>query len=250
MKVTPLELRREDISDLSQSQDIERLFRVLNGFGSSAGQALKSGLTFADNLQAFVHEIDFDMGKECLNPALTAPWAVYGGEPAIDVCKSDQALVMLEGRVAPTGAANPSAMMTLPKSCWPRRDLYFAVDISTLLSGEAKISATTGVITLSWAGAAPAWVSLASVMFNALDKRPLPNPGFPVTFKNELAGKAKPQGVWVWQAWDMSDRDKTPVSAGPVSWELSSKGDQIVVRDIANLPHERKYRVKLVVVAG
>lgn len=249
MKVTPLELRREDISDLSKGQDIERLFRVLNGFGASAGQALKSGLTFADNLQAFVHEIDFYMGKEVHNPALTAPWALYAGEAPVDAWKTDQAVVQLEGRLAPTGAANPSACMTLPREFFPHRTIYFALDSNTNQGISGSIS-TAGVVTIGWQGVAPAWISLAGIRYMAADHRPLPNPEFPVTFKNELAGKAKPAGVWVWQAWDMNDRDKAPVTAGPVAWEMSSKGDQIVVRDIANLPHERKYRVRLVVVAG
>jgi hypothetical protein len=249
VKVSPLELRREDISDLSKGQDIERLFRSLNTFGASANQALKSGLTFTDNLQAFVKEIDFTMGKEGISPSLTAPWALYAGEAAVDAWKSDAAIVQLEGRLAPTGAANPSACMTLPKEFWPHRQLYYSVDSAALLSATANVS-TAGVVTIGWAGAAPAWVSLAGIIYMAADHRALPNPGFPVTFTNELAGKAKPLGCWVWQAWDMTDQRNVPVTAGAVAWELSSKGDQIVVRDIANLPHERKYKVRLVVVAG
>lgn len=249
MKVQPLELRKEDISDLSKVQDIERLFRVLNTFGASAGQALKSGLTFTDNLQAFVHEVDFFMGKESHTPTLTAPWALYAGEAPVDAWKTDQATVQLEGRLAPTGAANPSACMTLPPAYYPHRTIYFSLDSNTNQGISGSVSAA-GVVTIGWQGAAPAWVSLAGIRYMSADHRPLNNPEFPLTFKNELAGKAKPLGVWVWQAWDMNDRDRAPTTAGAVSWELSSKGDQIVIRDIANLPHERKYRVRLVVVAG
>jgi len=140
--------------------------------------------------------------------------------------------------------------MTLPKEFWPHRQLYFSVDSAALLSATANVASATGVVTIGWAGAAPAWVSLAGIIYTAFDHRALPNPQFPITFTNELSGKAKPVGCWVWQAWDMTDQRKAPVTAGPVAWELSSKGDQIVVRDIANLAHERKYKVRLVVVGG
>lgn len=249
MKTQPLDLRREDIADLSKGQDIERLFRQLNTFGTSTGNALKKGLTFSDNLSAFFRDVDFYMGKESHTPALTAPWALFAGEAAVEAWKNDQATIQLFGRIAPTGAVNPSACLTLPKEFYPHRPLYFSADSAALVSATASVS-MAGVVTIGWAGAAPAWISLAGVMYMGADRRPMPNPSFPLTFTNELAGKAKPTGVWVWQAWDMNDRRMVPATAGAVAWELSSKGDQIVIRDIANLPHERKYRVRLVVVAG
>lgn len=247
MKVPPLELRREDISDLSKGKDIERLFRQLNQFGSSAGSALASGLTFADNLQAFIHEIDFTMASEGEEVTLTSPWTAT--DSTVMIWHADNGVVQLEGRVNRNTGASGSTIATLHEDVWPHRTLYFVGDTSANAPCSVTITAA-GVVSAAWPTAAPTWVSLDAVTYNAADHRPPSNPGFPVSFKNELAGKAKPQGVWVWQAWDMSDRDRVPVAAGAVSWTLSSKGDQIVVRDIANLPHERKYRVKLVVVAG
>jgi hypothetical protein len=247
VKVQPLELRREDISDLSKGQDIERLFRSLNGFGASANQALKSGLTFTDNMQAFVKEIEFYLDSEGEVLTLTSPWTAQ--DTNCKVWKADGGVVQLEGRVTRNTGTSGSAVCTLSTIYWPHRALYFATAASTALSAEIDVSAA-GVVSASWAGTAPTWISLDGAVFNAIDHRPKSNPGMPITFTNELAGKAKPLGCWVWQAWDETDKRNAPVTAGPVAWELSSKGDQIVVRDIANLAHERKYKVRLVVVAG
>lgn len=246
MKVQPLELRREDISDLSKGQDIERLFRVLNGFGASATQAFKGGLTFADNLQAFAKEIDFTMGSEGMTLSLASPFTAT--DTNCLAWKADSGIVQLEGRVNRNAAASGATVTTLPREFWPHRTLYFSVPTSAISAAEIDIGAT-GVVAVQFTGA-PTWFALDGVMYNAADHRPYPNPGFPITFKNELAGKAKPLGVWVWQAFDMTDREMVPTTAGAVSWTLSSKGDQIVIRDIASLPHERKYRVRLVIVAG
>jgi hypothetical protein len=247
VKVEPLNFRREDISDLSKGQDIERLFRGLNSFGSSAGQALASGLTFTDNMQAFVKEFEFTMGSEGDTLTMAGLWTAQ--DTNCKVWKADNGVVQLEGRAARNLAVSGSTVTTLATEYWPHRALYFNCDSSTILSASVQIS-TAGVVTASWAGAAPTWVSLDGVVFNAIDHRAKNNPAFPVTFTNELAGKVKPLGCWVWQAWDLSDKRNAPVTAGPVAWELSSKGDQIVVRDIANLAHERKYKVRVVVVAG
>jgi hypothetical protein len=246
VKGQSLELRREDISDLSKSEDIERLFRQLNQFGTGTSSALKKGLTFTDNLLAFTHEIDFYMGSEGTTLSLTAPMTAT--DTNCLAWKADTGFVQLEGRVTRGGAATGSTVTTLAREYWPHRALYFSVPTSLVTAAEVDISAA-GVVTVQFTGA-PTWFALDGIAYISVDHRPLPNPGFPITFKNELAGKAKPLGVWVWQAWDMNDRDRVPTTAGAVAWELSSKGDNIVIRDIANLPHERKYRVRLVVVAG
>lgn len=246
MKVQPLELRREDISDLSKGQDIERLFRVLNTFGTSAGQALKGGLTFAENLQAFVKEIDLTMGSEGVTLTLASPFTAT--DTNCLAWKSDNGFVQFEGRVNRVTGTSGATVTTLPREFWPHRNLYFSVPTSSISAAEIDVS-TSGVVSVQFTGA-PTWFALDGVTYNAIDHRALSNPGFPVTFRNELAGKAQVKGVWVWQAWDMNDRRMVPATAGAVAWELSSKGDLIVVRDIANLPHERKYRVRLVVVAG
>jgi len=247
VKTTPLELRREDISDLSKGQDIERMFRQLNQFGTSTATALKGGLTFTDNLLAFVKEIDFTMGSEGETLSLTAPWTAQ--DTTCVVWKADNGVVQLEGRVSRNTAASGSTICTLPLEYRPHRTLYFTGDTSRNLPCSVTVTAA-GVVSATWPLPDPTWVSLDGCVFNAIDHRAKANPGFPVTFKNELAGKATVKGVWVWQALDMNDRDRVPTTAGAVAWEMSSKGDQIIIRDIANLPHERKYRVRLVIVAG
>jgi hypothetical protein len=246
VKVSPLELRREDIHDLSKGEQIERLFRALNTFGSSAGSALTSGLTFSDNLAAFVKEIDFTMGSEGETLSMTSPWTAQ--DTTCVVWKADTGVVQLEGRAARNTAAAGSTITTLAREYWPHRTLYFVGDTSAFQPCSVTVTAA-GVVSATWPAAAPTWVSLDSVMYNAVDHRAKANPGFPVVFRNELSTR-KPLGVWVWQAWDMNDRRMVPATGGAVAWEVSSNGDQIVVRDIANLPHERKYRVRLVVVAG
>jgi hypothetical protein len=163
VKVQPLELRREDISDLSKGQDIERLFRSLNGFGASANQALKSGLTFTDNMQAFVKEIEFYLDSEGEVLTLTSPWTAQ--DTNCKVWKADGGVVQLEGRVTRNTGTSGSAVCTLSTIYWPHRALYFATAASTALSAEIDVSAA-GVVSASWAGTAPTWISLDGATVN------------------------------------------------------------------------------------
>jgi hypothetical protein len=244
VKVEPLNLRREDISDLSKGEDIERLFRTLNAFGSSTGQAMKSGLTFADNMQAFVKDVEVTMTTDAHTIAATA---LYTG--TITYRKDRDGFVHLGGNITLNAAAAGAALCTLPIGFRPSATVF----APGMAQGAYVVSvvqvSSAGATSLYWAAGATQ-ISLDGVIFPASDRRPDVNSGFPVTFANEMAGKSKPVGCWVWQATDLSDQRSSPVCAGPVSWELSSKGDQIVVRDIANLPPGRKYKIRLVVVAG
>ena len=244
MRVEPLNLRREDISDLSKGSDIERLFRSLNAFGQSAGQAMKSGLTFTDNMQAFVKEIDFTLASD--EHSLTAT-ALYTG--TVTYRKDRLGFVHLGGNIALNAAVTGAVLCTLPSGFQPAVTVIIPTAAQAAIVGSYLSCTSAGAVTLNWP-AGPTVISLDGASFPSADRRPEPNPKFPVTFTNELAGKAKPIGCWVWQTIDMTDQRSTPVCAGPVAWELSSKGDLIVVRDIANLPPERKYKVRLVVVAG
>lgn len=246
MKVEPLNFRREDISDLSKGQDIERLFRGLNSFGASAGQALASGLTFTDNMQAFVKEITVEPGSSAVTLASVGLWTV--SSTALLARKGRDGRVHIEGFCNRNAAVSGSTVCVLPAGYLPRQQRSFPA------SADAApcriIVQTNGNVDAIWGANVPTVAGLDGVIFTSADERPGPHPGYPVTFSNELAGKSKPVGCWVWQATDLTDQRKAPVCAGPVAWELSSKGDQIVVRDIANLTPERKYRVRLVVVAG
>jgi hypothetical protein len=246
VKVEPLNFRREDISDLSKGQDIERLFRGLNTFGSSAGQALASGLTFTDNMQAFVKEFDVTMGSSSVTLTAQGLWSV--SSTGLFARKGADGRVQIEGFCNRNAAASASTVCVLPAGYLPRQQRSFVA------SSDAQpvriIVQTSGNVDAVWGAGVPTVVGLDGVIFTPSDERSGPRPGFPVQFTNELAGKAKPAGCWVWSATDTTDKRSAPVCAGPVAWELSSKGDQIVVRDIANLAPERKYRVRVVVVAG
>jgi hypothetical protein len=244
VKVEPLNFRREDISDLSKGQDIERLFRGLNSFGSSAGQALASGLTFTDNMQAFVKEFDVTMATDAHTLTATAP---YTG--TVTYRKDREGIVHLSGLITLNAAATGAALCTLPTGFVPSAAQNITATPFGAWAVVTVAVSTAGAVTLNWP-AGPTAIYLDGATFPASDRRPDINSGFPVNFTNELAGKAKPVGCWVWSATDTTDKRSVPVCAGPVAWELSSKGDQIVVRDIANLSPERKYRVRVVVVAG
>jgi hypothetical protein len=244
VKVEPLNLRREDISDLSKGQDIERLFRTLNAFGSSTGQAMKSGLTFADNMQAFVKEIKVTMTTDAHTIAATAP---YTG--TITYRKDRDGFVHLGGNITLNAAATGAALGSLPTGFQPKTAIIAPAMAQPAFVATSFTCSTAGAMAMNWP-AGPTLISLDGISFDSSDRRPDVNSGFPVTFTNELAGKSKPVGCWVWQATDLSDQRASPVCAGPVAWELSSKGDQIVVRDIANLPPGREYKIRLVVVAG
>jgi hypothetical protein len=244
MKVEPLNLRREDISDLSKGQDIDRLLRGLNAFGAASGQAFKSSLTFADNLMAFVKEIEFTTETDVLSMTVTP---VMTG--TFSYRKDRLGYVHLSGTVTLNAAVTGAGLCTFGAAYQPEVAQSLNVCSAGALVNAYMTIAASGVSTLNWAGA-PATLMLDGVVYVALDRRPVPNTCFPQSFTNELAGRAKPTACWVWQAWDLSDKRMVPICAGPVAWELSSKGDQIVVRDVANLAPNRKYRIRLVVVAG
>lgn len=69
---------------------------------------------------------------------------------------------------------------------------------------------------------------------------------FPVRFKSSVL----PSLVLIGGAWDVTDKSETPVSLNSVAWSRSSKGDEIVISDIGGVSAGKKYRVRLVIVAG
>ena len=59
MSVTPLDLRREDIPDLSTGDRTDRLMRALNRQSQELSASLNGGLTFGEHLNATVKDATF-----------------------------------------------------------------------------------------------------------------------------------------------------------------------------------------------
>lgn len=246
MKVPPLNLRREDVPDLSTGERTEKLLHALNAFGAAAEPLLNGGLTLKDNVRAFAKEITFTGGVHTIGasnePAFENSWVAFGGATAVPSFTRSAGRVHIHGSVK--DGTIDSAAFTLPAGYRPSATVGFAVSCG-VAPAFATISAA-GAVTIGGAAGVPAaGVSLDGVHFDAADPTIGTDAPFPIRIKNEIG--APPSHVWVTRAVDVTDSRSSPVALGALAWSVS--GDQIVIHDVGNLLAGRKIKATILVVA-
>lgn len=247
MKPTALNLRRDEISDLSKPDHVDRLLRQLTEFGDGASGSLNRGLTFADNFSAFVKTLEIaipsDADQETLT--LTAPW-VQAAQPVR--LMRHGIWRRLEGQATRSGAASGSTVFTLAGADRPIVNHEWACGSSGVAIHQVNMSAATGAVTSSFLGAA-ATMYFDGPEWEAVEHAGVQKP-YPILIRNDLPGKRKATGMWVAGAIDITTQSEFPVSVGSVAWRMSSTAEQIEIRDIHDLDPGRKYRLTFIVVSG
>lgn len=245
MKPTPLDLRREDYPDLTGPR-LEKLLRALQSSVGSLVQAGSGKLTFKDNVQAAIREVTFTAKDPWIALSLTNGWTASTGPSGAPQYRVVGDEVQFRGLALAGTLSSPLA--TMPAGLRPGvrcTDIAEGATDSARSSVRVDVETDGDVVTTS-APASLAWVSLSGLRYAAAAPAPSPNPVFPVRVQNDL--KTRPAGVWIWDATDITGGKSVPVSLGPVAWSVSE--EFLVIEDIGAVVPDRKYRVKIVAVAG
>lgn len=248
MKPTSLNLRRDEISDLSKPDHVDRMLRQLTEFGDGATNVLSRGLTFTDNFSAFVKTLEIaipnDADEETLT--LTAPW-IQASQP-VRIMRHGLHR-WFEGQATRNAAASGSTVVTLASGDRPIITHDWVCGSSGFTPHQVNINASTGVVTSSWSGAPATTHYFDGPVWEAVQHAQHQKP-YPILFKNDLPAKRKAVGCWVVGGWDITTQSEFAVSLGSVAWQMSSTAEQIEIHDIHDMDPGRRYRVTLIVVSG
>lgn len=249
MKPTALNLRRDEISDLSKPDHVDRLLRTLTESGDSSTSLLSRGLTFADNFSAFVKTLEIGIPNEADEETLplTSPWASSSGV-ALHIMRHGVRR-WLEGNADRNGAASGSTVLTLPVGDWPTYDHVWACGTAGTTTHQVTVASATGIVSSAWLGVPPTTLYFDGPTWEAVQHAGVQKP-YPIQVRNDLPGKRKAVGLWIVGAWDITTQSEFPVSVGSVAWQMSATAEQIEIRDIHDLDPGRKYRITFIVVSG
>jgi hypothetical protein len=245
-RVPSLFLKREDFKEVSDEW-MDRLLRPLNTFGKQVQDALSRGLTLQENSRAFVKAITVTTGAGFAPLPYATGWSDRN-----DANYANASYMLDRGEIVCRGLTNSSAssgalLGTLPAGRRPGVGDIFVV--ATSAGTDRVLVKPDGTLTLL--GTPPpvgGWVSLAGVRLRAADGAASPLPGLPIRIKNELPGNARPSGVIIVDARDVTNAAAFPVSLGSPAWSVST--DQVVISGVIGLQPNRKYLLTLAVLGG
>lgn len=286
-RVPSLFLKREDYREV-QDEWMDRLLRPLNTFGKQVQDALNRGLTLGENSRAFVKTLTFTSGGSAAYVAASYYLTLAQTPGAGAIVNYDTGDYDTDGAVTtgagwkftvPAGKGglyhvsagldfSPSAnggffhMFLYRNGSNYRRLAYIAqnnasnqyagmwssIDLVLAAGDYIQIYATgaTGVGINNDAGNKENYFTLHRVPSSGVAATgPAP---FPLKMRNELAGNARPVGVQILSAQDVTSGSPVPVSLGQPAWSTSS--DQVLITDIAGMAPGRKYQVTVAVLGG
>lgn len=240
---SPLVLRAEDYpSDgISSKEDVEKLFRSINGALGGVQGGLSGGLTFGANMNAQVKTVTIHVPS--------TDWTTvssFSGSWVVNATVMYRQEGMLTGRMVgnvKSGTINTTAF-TLPAALFPPQTIFFAQGAGGAF-GQMHITAAGAVvpdtgattafeISCSWALATPSYPVLSC---------------FPISVQTTIS---QPQGVFLWQLVDQTT--STAVSApGGIHWKSLGQVNGKPTIQILNLPGlilGHTYQATLLIAAG
>lgn len=245
-------LRIEDFPQEHQEW-LEPLLRAFNDLNTDSSTAISKGLTFKDNFNGFLKELVVTPKDDWKALQLSSPWRNADQISAVPASyRKKDGLVYMIGEIVGGTSSETLAVTVLEKTCWPAVDCSFTLEehdangtnhSTSYMSVEpdgrifmhsVQNSAKHQAINVSWAAADPV---------------DLPNPVFPITFRNELKGGKAPAGVLIMAAQDITASNKPPVSLPALpAWKVNK--DSIQILDIKGLAPKHTYKLTLLVLGG
>jgi hypothetical protein len=269
VKVAALDLRKEDFPKL-EGDKLDDFLRALNGFSTSVAGSISGGLTFKDNVKAFVKDVTVSGGAASTAVAASDGFAsatvdvTAGGPGTVAIVGSAHnvsgvAIQQLTAPINPYHVVRFTFSAAMPDTNYvvPEPSHEYTAGVGGLYMLSRNFNITTKATThfdVGWGSpVTPAYTHIdeATHRFGVLAYRHATGSGtastsaFPISFKNELGGT--PSHVVVTRAVSLAGSTETPVSLGSPAWALSR--DQIVLHSLSNVLEGTTYRVRLLVVA-
>jgi hypothetical protein len=220
---------------------IEKLLRPLNATLGQTIAGLRNGLTFGENLNAEVKQLDVTTRPEWTAITLTAPYTA--DVPAPQVRKRARR-VEIRGFVIRNAAASGTPWATLPAEHRPEQACHFPANAGTNYAVHVLVE--SGVAAVYWAAAGPG-ISLDGIAYDAADATGGANGCFPVKFKTKVRGKVA--GLLLLRCVELDQRnEKIAPGIGSPAWEQD--GESVILRDVPGLAGSKTYRLTLAVVGG
>jgi hypothetical protein len=228
---------------------IEKLLRPLNATLGQTIAGLRNGLTFGENLNAEVKQLDVTTHDEWRVLALENSWVNSPDvSPLTAAYRKDGA-----GNVHFRGEITGGAFST-------------TLRIGRVAAGYAPEHATSRMVEGHNAGGvhSPAFLEIspdgdmfphagpasADITINELAYpagAPIPNGCFPVKFKTKVRGKVA--GLLLLRCVELDQRnEKIAPGIGSPAWEQD--GESVILRDVPGLAGSKMYRLTLAVVGG
>jgi hypothetical protein len=224
---------------------IEKLLRPLNATLGQTIAGLRNGLTFGENLNAEVKQLDVTTHDEWLPLVLTVPWTAGVRAPQY---RKRARRVEMRGTLTRNAATAGSVVFTLPTAAQPAQA---AAHLPLAADSVAPALIVPGVPTAAdaqvWFTGTPTAVHLDAVAYDAADATGGTNGAFPIKFKTKVRGRIA--GVLLLRCVELDQRnEKIAPGIGSPAWEQD--GESVIIRDVPGLAGSKTYRLTLAVVGG
>jgi hypothetical protein len=224
---------------------IEKLLRPLNATLGQTIAGLRNGLTFGENLNAEVKQLDVTTNSEWLPLALTAPWTAGVRAPQH---RKRARRVEMRGTLTRNAAAAGSVALTLPLAAQPAQAAaHLPLAADSVAPALIVLGAPSADAAQVWFTGTPTVVHLDAAAYDAADATGGANGCFPVKFKTNVRGKVA--GLLLLRCVELDQRnEKIAPGIGSPAWEQD--GESIILRDVPGLAGSKTYRLTLAVVGG
>lgn len=246
----PFIIRPDAIADPKLRDQLTPMIRILNSTLGSVTDILTRGISLADNLNASVQTVTFQMHDTWEKLSLLGGWsnADAATQGTCAVQKLEGGLVIFRGRIA-GGSNGPVAQLSGAYAP------AYTVDHSYSGSlGSAAFSVnSSGTLSVSGISSSPT-LPLSVVGYVAGDPSALPNHAFPFKIAASLPRGGKVLGVFAIGVEDVTDGNvsgqeigsRNPVAVyGCPAW--TADGSDIRIWDVPGLVSGRNYNVRFVV---
>ena len=233
-------LRTEDFPPEQRSW-IEPLLRYCNDLNTDTSSILNGGLRLSQSGAAFFATATVQTLDDWIAYSLLNSWVAF------DVARTPK-YRKYSGTIQSRGIIKSGTMATvfatLPAAYRSALAGVALPVVSNDAFGEWDVNGTTGDCIANVGN--NAWFSVEG-QFAAADTRSAPNAAFPLTIKNQLKGEARPNGIVIVQAIDVTVASSpAPISVGGApAWAM--KGNDISIVDVAGLGALRKYKLTFLV---
>ncbi len=232
----------EDLADAPKGNWVGAITTPLNDQLAANKTLMNGGLTFGQNIQSEVREIDVIIPDAWTAISLQNGFANNAGTAGY--VKHQDGTVELRGNIT-TASVAPVVIGTLPIGYRPAQKFYYPV-YANAAAGYISID-TTGVVT------AEVGINTVHIQtrFLSSDATPPVPSVLPVTFTTKFT--ASPLAVIAISVLDTTKTESKPVGCVPnPDWSYGSFGGKpgIKINNVCGLPYNRKYRIKLLIIGG
>lgn len=249
----PEKITRESLVDAPDGEYIDRIIDPINRLLSSYQKTVDGAVSFANNLAAEAVEVSVLTKDPWVTPTLHASTqaATHYSSEIPKYMKHPIGLVEVKGYIeSKVGAlASGTILWTFPTQYRPISDVSYT---HTDNAGNANtfVVRSNGELTYygpgTWSGDA---VSL-HVVFMSGDSTAVPNGCWPKNIKTRFNNP--PLGVIAMAVYDEQpggEQTTLPGSLG-IDWSFTKIGNapQVKINNIANLPYNRRIRIKLLII--